>query len=111
MKKLNVLALSDHDINKVVKIQGTQYDRRRKISDKELELIADLYEQGESYSGIADQVGYSPRLVRYHLDANFRRKCIDLMTGESVRSKSPVEEMHDRAAYKRDLVARGRLIV
>lgn len=112
MKKQNILALSDSEINKLVKIKGTQYDRRRKISDKELILINDLYDKGKSYREIAEQVGYSPRLVRYHLDNEFRHRLIGHMTGEPVRNKKTISEsFHDRAAYKRDLVARGRLIV
>ena len=36
MKKKDILALSDRELDKVVKIAGTQYDRKRKINDKQI---------------------------------------------------------------------------
>ena len=119
MKKKDILELSDKELDKVVKIAGTQYDRKRKISDKQIESAKRLVKKGKSFEYRIKKLklNVTENTIRYHLDEAYRRYRIDHANYEnSVKpaccsQKDYNEILKDRAAYKRELVARGRVTV
>lgn len=117
MKKKDILELSDKELDKVVKIAGTQYDRKRKISDKQIESAKRLVKKGKSFEYIIKKLklNVTENTIRYHLDDAYRRYRIDHANyGRSVaacKRGDYNEILKDRAAYKRKLVARGRVTV
>lgn len=117
MKKKDILELSDKELDKVVKIAGTQYDRKRKISDKQIESAKRLVKRGKSFEYIIKKLklNVTENTIRYHLDEAYRRYRIDHANyGRSVaacKRGDYNEILKDRAAYKRKLVARGRVTV
>lgn len=117
MKKKDILELSDKELDKVVKIAGTQYDRKRKISDKKIESAKRLVKKGKSFEYIIKKLklNVTENTIRYHLDDAYRRYRIDHANyGRSVaacKRGDYNEILKDRAAYKRELVARGRVTV
>ena len=117
MKKKDILELSDKELDKVVKIAGTQYDRKRKISDKQIESAKRLVKKGKSFEYIIKKLklNVTENTIRYHLDEAYRRYRIDHANyGRSVaacKRGDYNEILKDRAAYKRKLVACGRVAV
>ena len=117
MKKKDILALSDRELDKVVKIAGTQYDRKRKINDKQIASAKRLVKKGKSFEYIIKKLklNVTKNTIRYHLDEEYRRYRIDHANyGRSVaacKRGDYNEILKDRAAYKRKLVACGRVAV
>ena len=117
MKKKDILELSDKELDKVVKIAGTQYDRKRKISDKQIESAKRLVKKGKSFEYIIKKLklNVTENTIRYHLDEAYRRYRIDHANyGRPVaacKRGDYNEILKDRATYKRKLVARGRVAV
>lgn len=117
MKKKDILALSDKELDKVVKIAGTQYDRKRKINDKQIASAKRLVKQGKSFEYIIKKLklNVTENTIRYHLDEAYRRYRTDHANyGRPVaacKRGDYNEILKDRAAYKRKLVARGRVTV
>lgn len=117
MKKKDILALSDKELDKVVKIAGTQYDRKRKINDKQIASAKRLVTKGKSFEYIIKKLklNVTENTIRYHLDEAYRRYRIDHANyGRHVaacKRGDYNEILKDRATYKRKLVARGRVTV
>ena len=101
-KRLKILRMSDEDLDKKVLIQGTQFDRKRKISARQIRKMSRLYKKYNSYYKVAKDMGYSYLSVRYNLDKNYRElfnaKRDGKHTGVDVITKK------NRAEYKRYLV-------
>lgn len=116
-KKKQILALSDKELDKVVKIAGTQYDRKRKISDKQIAAASKLVKKGKSLEYIIKKLklNVTANTIRYHLDEAYRRYRIDHANyGKAAAACARGnynEILKDRAAYKRKLVARGRVTI
>lgn len=107
-KIIETLTLNDNELNKAVKIQGTEYDRKRKISTSTLKKMLAMSKKNKSYQEIACKLGLSPTTVRYNIDpvwkAAFNAKRDGKHTGKDNISIS------DRVAYKRSLVATGKVV-
>ena len=73
----SIINSSDSKVNSMVKIQGTNYDRRRKVTKRMKHSMEQMYNAGKSYSKIGDYFGVSPKTVRYNLDEMFRQSDID----------------------------------
>lgn len=104
-KIINTLKLNDEALDKAVKIQGTDYDRKRKVKKSDVKMMKKLYKKGYSYSAIASVFGVSYSTVKYNIDDNYRLLYNFFRdgthTGKTHLSKS------NRVSYKRELVANG----
>lgn len=107
MTKVELLTLTDNVLDKKVKIQGTKYDRKRKISDETIKKMNSLVKKGKTIQSIARQLGLTNRSVRYHTDPDFRKSYIASCSGAHT-GKDHVSKLN-RIAYKRSLVAAGRV--
>lgn len=107
MTKLQTLTLTDNDLDRAVKIQGTMYDRKRKISSSAMKKMARLLKSGKTVSYVANLFGCSPTTVKYNTDPVYRdlhkSRCSGAHTGKNHVSKL------NRVAYKRQLVAAGKV--
>lgn len=106
----DLLGMSDAQLDKVVKIQGTKFDRKRKISDKTIASMKRLVGKGIDVKEIAKKLDVSTFMIKYHTDDEFRYKFNFFRSGKhtGVDKITPA----DRAQYKRDLVkSRKRVIV
>ena len=107
MTKLQTLTLTDNALDRVVKIQGTMYDRKRKISDAVVKKMTKLLKAGKTVSYVANLFGCSSTAVRYNTDPVYRdlhkSRCSGAHTGKNRVSKL------NRVAYKRQLVAAGKV--
>lgn len=110
MKKNNiieVLKLTDEELDKKIKIAGTDYDRKRKVTKQILKQLKTLERKGKSYSEIAQIMGLSYHAVKYNLNDEFR------FVYNATRDNRHVGKDHitdkNRVIYKRNLVAQGLL--
>lgn len=116
MKKLSkiveVLMLTDDKLDKAVKIAGTDYDRKRKITTSVAQKMESMVRKNKSLSDIADKFGVSEYTVRYNTDPAFRMTEI-WRCAEKTRRNGPKGKItcttKNRVAYKRSLVATGKL--
>lgn len=107
LSKLEALTLTDDKLDDAVKIQGTPYDRKRKISTETIKKMNKLSKAGKTISEIANKLGVSYIGVRYNIDPVWRA------TYNKTRSGAHTGKDHitvkNRVAYKRTLVAEGKL--
>lgn len=103
-----IINSSDSRIDSMVKIQGTNYDRRRKVTKSMRHRMQQMRDAGKSYFKIGERFGVTAKTVRYNLDEAFRQYDID--TRKQRAKKKPAkprltpEELADRASYKRSLM-------
>lgn len=107
MKRKSILSLNDFELDKAVIIAGTQYDRKRVLSDNLVAKMRKDYTKGMSPKDIAEKYGYNYRLVRYNIDEDYRARRIAQSPGKSTGNK--ICDMENRVAYKRSLIKNSLL--
>lgn len=110
MERKKYMDLNDSKINEVVRIQGTKFDRKRKFSDKTLERMLRMVTSGMSYSEVAEVLGCSTKMVKYHTDEEYRYKLNHREGGGKHTGVDHVTPA-DRASYKRRLVKAGANVI
>lgn len=115
MKKKMLLALEDAELDKVVHIKDTQFNRRRKLSDKQIAKARKMYDKKKmSFEEIAEFFNVHWKTIRYHLDEEYRKYRISHANYPKTNTayfRDYSALMSERAAYKRDLVRRGKIKV
>lgn len=109
MTKVEILTMMDRDLDKKIKIQGTQYDRKRKVSKAQLKTLEKLHKQKKSIAEIAKKTGLYYTTVRYNVDPVYRAEHIAKCSGKHT-GKDKVT-VSNRIAYKRKLVAAGKVSI
>lgn len=107
MTKLELLTMTDGALDKAVKIQGTKYDRKRKLSDATIAKAKKLFSKGTDISDIARQLGVNYSSIRYQIDADYR-EAYNMSRSGAHTGKDHISKL-DRISYKRQLVAAGRV--
>lgn len=109
MKKMDVLKMTDMELDSKVKIQGTQYDRKRKISDKLIKKMKSMWKRNKTVSEIASKFGLNYNTVRYNVDPVYKMEFNKKRSG----AHTGVDHITvlNRVAYKRELVAAGKIKV
>lgn len=106
-RKLELLKMTDDQLDAAVKIQGTKYDRKRKLSESTLKRIVSLASKNTTYSEIAKKLGLNYSIVKYHADPVWRAEYNAKRDGRHT-GKDHIS-IKNRVAYKRGLVAAGKL--
>lgn len=109
MNKIEVLKLTDPELDSKVKIKGTEFDRRRTISESEIRKMRKLHRKGKSYGEIAKTFNVSYGAVRYNVDDEWKKQFNSKRDGKHTGKDNVT--FQDRVAYKRELVASGKLSV
>lgn len=107
MKKRDILKLDDKQLDVKVKIQGTKYDRKRKISDWTIRRMKWMSKLGKSPVEIANKLGLSITGVKYNIDPEFKRLHNERRNGAHTGTTHITTA--DRIAYKRSLVSKGKI--
>ena len=105
-KQVELLQLTDMELDRKVKIQGTMYDRKRKITDKTIKKMQRMA-KNKSAAEIAKELGLNYITVRYNVDPEFKKQYNAKRNGKHT-GKTHITD-NDRIAYKRSLVAKGKL--
>ena len=97
--------MTDFEIDKMIKIAGTDYDRRRKLSTKDIAHIRRAYKNGTSINDLALYYDVAYGTIRYHVDSLYR----DIHNKvRNLNAKSIVDataQRRSRVAYKRSILA------
>ena len=102
MKKLSDRSKAEVDAS--VKIQGTNYDRKRKVTKDMKRRMEQMHESGKSYCYIADYYGVSYTTVRYNLDENYKKRMNKKRNDYARNWKPTTATFNDRVEYKRELL-------
>lgn len=114
MTRRELMRLEDKVLDRVIKIQGTQYDRKRKLTDKQIQKANILYTQYDaSFWDLAVMFGVDVRTIRYNLQSSYRARRLEYAKTHPQKRKSviadPCAVFMERVAYKRKLVARRKV--
>ena len=104
-----ILTYNDEQIDALVKIQGTQYDRKRKLTDKQVSEIKQKLDKGISVEALAQQYNVSEWIIRYNTNPQFRAHQLAIRTGAHTGVDTITFE--DRVNYKRYLVEKKKIKV
>lgn len=102
MTRSEILKMKDSDLDKTIKIQGTRFDRKRKVSNATITRMRKMFEKGKSIAEIAAIVGLSQKTVRYNVDDEWRAQYNATRDGKHY-GKTNIT-IQDRIAYKRYIV-------
>lgn len=105
---IETLKLNDSDLDKAIKIQGTEFDRKRKISNSTIKKMGSMSKKNKDYKEIAKKLGLSNRDVRYHVDPQWKAMYNARRSGKHT-GKDNITKL-DRVQYKRTLVAEGKVL-
>ena len=109
LSKTTILALTDDVLDHVIKIQGTPYDRKRKVTPEMVEGMREMLSAGYGVEVVAFEYGVSTTAVKYNTDGAFRQRHLAGCSGAHTGKDNVT--INDRIAYKRHLVAQGCLAV
>ena len=99
-----MMNMSSTAIDSAVKIQGTNYDRKRKVTKSMKHRMEQMYTSGKSYSYIAEYFGVTPYTVRYNLDEDFRYER-NKKRNDYARNYTPTKEtVEDSVEYRKELL-------
>ena len=107
MSRIEVLSMTDDKLDQAVKIQGTRWDRKRKLSESTIKQMSKLSRAGKSAYEIATKLGLNYSTVRYNVDPIWRASYNATRDGRHT-GKNHVT-VKNRVAYKRSLVAAGKV--
>lgn len=109
MTKREILKLSDNKLDKMVKIQGTNYDRKRKVTKQMQTRMMQMLKAGKSINSIAEHFSVTPHTVKYNTDVEYKKWWNTSRDGKHYGANN--SNATERGAYKRSLLkARKELI-
>ena len=109
MKRKEIKNLNDFEVDQLVKIQGTQFDRKRKLTDKDIKSIKKLLSKGIGIEHIAEMFDVTVHTIKYNTDPDYRLHSINIRSGKHYGQT--VMDTLNRAAYKRSLVLKRKIKV
>ena len=104
-----ILKMNESQIDKIVKIQGTDHDRKRKYSTKLIKQIQPYYDAGCDIKNISKVFGISPFMIKYNCDPTFRAIYNIKRNGKHTGVDNIT--FSDRAKYKKSLVETKKIKV
>ena len=110
MTRSEKIKLSNSTLNANVKIQGTNYDRRRKLSNEDIYNIKRSAKSKSFNAGVvAERYGVAASTIKYHVDeaykAEVNKKRVE--RGFNINRVDSIYRM-DLANYKRSLLRAGK---
>lgn len=96
--------MTDIEVDRIVKIHGTDYDRRRKLSVKDVAAIKREYKRGKSISYLANKYHVSYPAIKYHVAENYKE------THNNYRKNFKFAECDQRALLKSRVALKRRLM-
>ena len=95
--------LTDIEVDKKVRIEYTQYDRKRKLSDRNIETIKRNLAKGKkTVEQLAKKYTVTVHTIKYNIDPEYRAHAISIRSGKNYGVRTMTFE--DRVCYKRKLM-------
>lgn len=88
-------------------------DRRRKLSDEQLEQIKSLRAEGKGITFLANKFNVSPTLIRYHTDEEYKKRIKQWATKSIIANKKLDPERYreyQRSSNKRKRELQGESV-
>lgn len=104
MKKSELLELTDSEFNKKVKVVGTNWDRRRKLTNKDIYEMNRMYDRNKSVADIAEKFNVCPSTVKYHLFEDYKREKNSNRWKYAHNSISTYSKRKELISYKKRLL-------
>lgn len=90
-------------IDKAVTLKGTQYDRKRKLTDKEVLKIKKSLSSGrKTVAQLAEKYDVTPFTIKYNTDPEFRQHAISVRSGKAYGTVTC--DFQNRVEYKERLL-------
>ena len=105
-----ILTYDNGTLDSIVKIQGTQYDRKRKLTERQVAEIVDELGNGIPVEALAQKYNVSDWIIKYNTDPAFRAHQLKLREKKS-KAHINVMDFEDRVAYKRNLISNKKIEV
>ena len=96
--------MSDLQVDKAVAIQGTEFDRKRKLTNKDVRRAKLMRKSGATLTAIASTFKVDPRTIQYNIDDTYRTNILLKASGK--HSGNQVHTFADRVAYKRSIISK-----
>lgn len=97
------IKLTDLEVDKKVRLVYTQYDRKRKLSDRNIATIQRLLTKGKrTVAQLAKKYHVTEHTIRYNTDPEYRQHALDIRDGKHYGEGHVTVE--NRIAYKRKLL-------
>lgn len=68
-------------VDKIVVLAGTQYDAKRKLSDRNIATIKRNLNKGKTIKEMAKRYKVVPQTIKYNIDEEYRRNTINSRSG------------------------------
>ena len=91
-------------IDNSVKIQGTNYDRKRKVTKSMKRRMEQMYNSGKSYNYIAEYFDVAPTTVKYNLDEKFKAAHNKKRNEYARNWVADKNTLYERVEYKKELM-------
>lgn len=110
MNKEKLFNLADTTLDNKVHIAGTNWDRRRKLTNKDIYEIKRMYKRGKAISVIASKYNVTSGTIKYHLFEDYKREVNQKRKEYIVNNNATPESRSERARYKRYLIDNNKRI-
>lgn len=111
---LDLISASDYIINRKVIIQSTDNDRRRKLSNREIDEIRHYYDKHIfTIRELSQMYNVSYATIKYHVNETFRyelNKQRKNWINRSIKNR-PSDRNSELANYKRNLISNGSDVI
>ena len=109
MTRREILKLTDNKLDAAVKIQGTNYDRKRKVTKDIQHRMRQMLSAGKSVDTIAEHFDVTIHTVRYNTDPAYNTWY--KKNRSSRKHYGEASSQKERAAYKRSLLKARKAVV
>ena len=109
MTKKEFMKLADAQVDEKVKIQGTDYDRKRVMTTKMINRANKLLKEGKKPFEVASKLKVSLKAIRYNTEPEYRASILANASGKHTGTDTMTFD--NRVAYKRKLVKWNRVTI
>lgn len=97
--------MTDLELDRMVKIAGTDYDRRRKLSTKDVSCIRKAYAAGTSIFTLARRYNVCYNTIKYHVDPAHKETSNKKRLTFAPSFLDSTAQRKSRVAHKRAILA------
>ena len=106
-RRKKLLSKDDYDLDRNVWIKGTQYDRKRKLTDDQVSEARKLVKQGWTSEQLSILFNVSEFTIKYNTDSLFREQWLKQHKGKHYGKVTC--NFKNRVLYKRYLLMRKKV--
>ena len=96
--------MTDFELDRIVRLEGTDYDRRRKLTTSDVTRIKKAYKEGSYIIDLANEYNVSYGTILYHVSPFHKNKI-------NKNRKKYAQSFFDHNAQRKSRVAHKRAIV